>query len=44
VYTALLDGSIPYQIAADFRHRYAWYWPELEFINAGIVIFKHEDS
>ncbi len=44
LYTALLHGSTPYQIAADFRNRYSWYWPELEFIHAGIVIFKHEDS
>jgi len=44
LYTAMLDGSTPYRVAADFRHKYSWYWPELEFINTGIIIFKHEDS
>jgi hypothetical protein len=44
LYHALLDGSTPYRPVADFRYDYSWRWPELEFINTGIVIFKHDEG
>lgn len=42
LFTAVMKGRTPYVLVADFRKRDSWLRPRLEFVNAGITVYRYE--
>lgn len=41
MYQAIIEGSTPYHVVADFRKEFGVLNPELEFINSGVTVYRY---